>query len=82
MREEFPNLAINAQSVISKYNVDDIEETIRQLRDDLDVLLSLGTRLTDAGETPASTTQRCTSNSMGPTLECGTTALGDVPHRP
>jgi MoaA/NifB/PqqE/SkfB family radical SAM enzyme len=37
LRREFPNLAVNAQSVISKYNADDIEETIRQLRDELDL---------------------------------------------
>jgi MoaA/NifB/PqqE/SkfB family radical SAM enzyme len=37
LRRQHPNLAVNAQSVISKYNADDIEETIRQLRDELDL---------------------------------------------
>ena len=37
LRRDHPNLAVNAQSVISKYNADDIEETIRQLRDELDL---------------------------------------------
>ncbi|HXV77348.1 MAG TPA: radical SAM protein [Candidatus Polarisedimenticolaceae bacterium] len=37
LRRRFPNLTINAQSVISKYNVEDIEKTIRQLRDELEL---------------------------------------------
>lgn len=32
LREDFPNLMVNAQSVISGFNVDDIEDTIRTLR--------------------------------------------------
>jgi MoaA/NifB/PqqE/SkfB family radical SAM enzyme len=37
LRQKYPNLNVNAQSVISKFNVEDIEETIRYLNDELDL---------------------------------------------
>jgi len=36
MRREFPNLTVNAQTVLSKYSIDDVEETIRYLQEHLD----------------------------------------------
>lgn len=36
LRREFPNLTVNAQTVISKYSRDNVEETIRYLQEKLD----------------------------------------------